>query len=261
MQQDLTRREALKRGAGLVGALAWAAPVVQVVGMSPAYAAVTSPVAEDCCIGPDGKSAKLATLTMDYLGGNNDCTTSSFTQSASLVTCADIGVGPLPDLAYIVASHQESIFENDGVTIKPAARIWFQGPVGEGGSFTAEAVAATETALKGETWIHIFSGGAPVEANYRQKVAFHTSCSEPLFTGDKFAGIVITSCTSEVKTNASAIGKQSGATEGEAVESDSVVEDTTTTTTTTDPESLTTPGDAGDQGSEDPAIAETTTGG
>lgn len=39
--QGLTRREILKRGAALGGALAWSAPIVQVVGMSPALAQQT----------------------------------------------------------------------------------------------------------------------------------------------------------------------------------------------------------------------------
>lgn len=39
----ITRREALRRGALLGGALAWATPIVQVVGMKPALAQTVSP--------------------------------------------------------------------------------------------------------------------------------------------------------------------------------------------------------------------------
>lgn len=39
----ITRREALRKGAILGGALAWATPVVQVVGMKPAFAQSVSP--------------------------------------------------------------------------------------------------------------------------------------------------------------------------------------------------------------------------
>lgn len=42
-QTGLTRREVLKKGAVLGGALAWGAPVVQVIGMRPAMAQNTSP--------------------------------------------------------------------------------------------------------------------------------------------------------------------------------------------------------------------------
>ena len=45
----ITRRQALKRGAVLGGALAWATPVVQVIGMKPAFAQVASP-ASDCVV-------------------------------------------------------------------------------------------------------------------------------------------------------------------------------------------------------------------
>ena len=38
----LTRRQTLKRGALLGGALAWATPVVQVIGMKPAFATTPS---------------------------------------------------------------------------------------------------------------------------------------------------------------------------------------------------------------------------
>ncbi len=43
-QEGLTRREALKRGAAVGGAMLWASPVVQTIGMSRAAAAATSPV-------------------------------------------------------------------------------------------------------------------------------------------------------------------------------------------------------------------------
>lgn len=41
--EGLSRRDLLRRGAALGGALAWATPVVQVIGMSPALANVPSP--------------------------------------------------------------------------------------------------------------------------------------------------------------------------------------------------------------------------
>ncbi|NOY55796.1 MAG: hypothetical protein GXP34_07385 [Actinobacteria bacterium] len=46
-QVGLTRREALKRGAAVAGAL-WAVPIVQVVGLRPAYAQTTSPAWINC---------------------------------------------------------------------------------------------------------------------------------------------------------------------------------------------------------------------
>lgn len=40
----LTRRQLLKRGAALGGALVWTTPVVQVIGLNPAFAQATSPL-------------------------------------------------------------------------------------------------------------------------------------------------------------------------------------------------------------------------
>jgi hypothetical protein len=42
----ITRRQALRKGAILGGALAWATPIVQVIGMKPAFAQVVSPFTE-----------------------------------------------------------------------------------------------------------------------------------------------------------------------------------------------------------------------
>jgi hypothetical protein len=51
-EEGLTRREALKKGAILGGvALAWTTPAVQIVGMSPALAATTSPGVAGCSPG------------------------------------------------------------------------------------------------------------------------------------------------------------------------------------------------------------------
>lgn len=44
-QEGISRREALKRGVKLTGAVLWATPVVQAIGMTPALAQTTSPVA------------------------------------------------------------------------------------------------------------------------------------------------------------------------------------------------------------------------
>ena len=48
----ITRRQALKKGAIFGGALAWATPVVQVIGMKPAFAQVASEGAAGLILGP-----------------------------------------------------------------------------------------------------------------------------------------------------------------------------------------------------------------
>lgn len=200
MQQNLTRREALKRGAMTVGALTWATPAMQVVGISPAYAQEPSAGEKNCCIDADGKTVKLTVLRMKYLGFDQFCDTSSFTQDDSLVSCTDFPDGPLlPNPAYIIASNQESIFKGNGA-LKDSAKIWFQGSVSEGSDFDLDTtLEPLDTVLKGETWVHIFDF-EPVPGDslpYRQKVGFHTSCSEPLFTGDQFGSVRVVDCEHE----------------------------------------------------------------
>ena len=71
----ITRRQALKRGVVLGGALAWATPVVQVVGMRPAMAQTVSPgcrieirvlfgAPRSCCVWKDLLSCASALPTV-----------------------------------------------------------------------------------------------------------------------------------------------------------------------------------------------------
>ena len=59
-ETGITRRELLKRGAVLGGALVWATPVVQTIGMRAAFAQSTSP---DC--------PNLYCVKADVKGGSN----------------------------------------------------------------------------------------------------------------------------------------------------------------------------------------------
>jgi hypothetical protein len=67
-QTGLTRREILKRGAAFGGALVWATPVVQVMGMSSAHARPVSPGCIRYCLKweTDGNQRILDTETGDY---------------------------------------------------------------------------------------------------------------------------------------------------------------------------------------------------
>ena len=63
-KDGLSRRDFLKRGAALGGALVWVTPVVQVVGMRPAFAQTVSPgaatlVLEDVVLPPVGNWGRL----------------------------------------------------------------------------------------------------------------------------------------------------------------------------------------------------------
>lgn len=62
----LTRRDALKRGAKLGGAVLWMTPVVQAIGMRPAFAQTTSPTCASCCV-------KIDAGGCDGINPNNTC--------------------------------------------------------------------------------------------------------------------------------------------------------------------------------------------
>ena len=55
VDQGISRRDLLKRGAALGGAVVWMTPLVQTVGMGPAFAETVSPgIVEDDCDDDDG---------------------------------------------------------------------------------------------------------------------------------------------------------------------------------------------------------------
>lgn len=65
--EGISRREALKRGLKLTGAVIWATPVVQAVGMRPALAQTVSPSADSCCVKVNADG------TCDGINPNNTC--------------------------------------------------------------------------------------------------------------------------------------------------------------------------------------------
>jgi hypothetical protein len=73
----ITRRQALKRGALLGGALAWATPVVQVIGMRPAFAQVPSPT---CTI-------RLSVLCFTLPQEVCDCIDACIEAGGGLISC------------------------------------------------------------------------------------------------------------------------------------------------------------------------------
>ena len=63
----ITRRQALKKGAIFGGALAWATPVVQVIGMKPAFAQVASPVGDRVVTIVTGAVTRCFLVTQEVL--------------------------------------------------------------------------------------------------------------------------------------------------------------------------------------------------
>ena len=84
INEGLTRREALKKGAMLGGALVWAVPVVQTVGMSAAMAQI--PSEGTCCLRVFLTATKVSSnrIRLDYkvknCGPNNDDSVAMFVQ-------------------------------------------------------------------------------------------------------------------------------------------------------------------------------------
>lgn len=70
----LTRRETLKRGLK-IGAVLWVTPVVQAIGMRPAFAQTTSPVPCEETVSFRAKSVGSTSWEEDPGFGTNDCIT------------------------------------------------------------------------------------------------------------------------------------------------------------------------------------------
>jgi hypothetical protein len=79
----ITRRQALKRGAIFGGALAWATPVVQIIGMKPAFAQVTSPVGDRVVTARTGNTAHCFIVTHEVF----DCFEAECVGEANQLSC------------------------------------------------------------------------------------------------------------------------------------------------------------------------------
>ena len=86
----ITRRQALKKGALLGGALAWATPVVQVIGMQPALAQTVSPGCQ-VAVQPIPGGPVIACIT--YPQSLCDCVAAAGTDEAAAALCF---VGAVP---------------------------------------------------------------------------------------------------------------------------------------------------------------------
>ncbi len=140
-----------------------------------------------------------------------DCSETSHSQDPTRVTCTDTFVDndppvgeldPLPDRVYIVA--------NDKATWNHSqAHTWFTGFVNKYDNhffpdrsnemeIDINAVTGGLTRLRGNLVVHIFDNNPAEEGTtLLQKVSFHTSCSEPLFTGDQFGSLLLFDCIGE----------------------------------------------------------------
>lgn len=131
---------------------------------------------QDCC--PDRKK-KPRVLTMRYTG--EDCTASNHAQAPGKVTCT--GNPGFASPVRIRATDKSN--PNDS-----HAKVWFDGTVNLNDTFVIDA--GREKHLKADTFVFIYStvGNGPL----LQSIKFHTSCSQPLRTGDQFGSLVLEAC-------------------------------------------------------------------
>ncbi|GIV30801.1 MAG: hypothetical protein KatS3mg029_0152 [Saprospiraceae bacterium] len=142
---------------------------------APACNLTPPPPPVDCCA--DGN--KIAKITMTYTG--QDCSATSHSQDPSKVSCSGDPAGATT--VVIIAS------EKQGGT----GKIWFSGQVNLHESFVIDAANAGEDRLKAETWVDVKS----TSGQLLQRIRFHTSCSQPLATGDQFGSLQVKSIVLE----------------------------------------------------------------
>jgi hypothetical protein len=128
-----------------------------------------------CC-----NTGDLRSLTLQYT--SLSCAATTHGQDGGDVTCTDFG--PLPDTVFVLVTDEEDPFD-------AGADVWFQGIVGPGEMFTADAVNANEDDLASRTSVHIFSADGSTRL---QSVEFRTNCSDPLAVGDQFGAMLVVDC-------------------------------------------------------------------
>lgn len=131
---------------------------------------------EDCCADGDKPTA----LELVYTGEN--CNATNTSQDEDKYNCE--GDPAFAQQVYIVASDDESVLDAD--------RIYFAGNVMLDEHFVITAAMAGEDNFKSRTYVSIFADQSM--NTLLQQVEFHTSCSQPLFTGDQYGSILIFSC-------------------------------------------------------------------
>jgi hypothetical protein len=130
-----------------------------------------------CC-----ENGRPRQLTMRYEG--DDCSATSSSQAAGFVTCEDFG--PLPATVFIRSTNKPFGAGNPVV--------WFEGTVMLGETFVIDAANGGEPRLRGNTYIHVLDAAG---GTLLQSAGFHTSCSQPLFVGDRFGASLIVDCVGE----------------------------------------------------------------
>ena len=132
----------------------------------------------DCC-----EQDKPTALTLQYVGGG--CDDSSHGQDAKKAKCE--GDDVFAPSVRILATDRSSPDASK-------AKVWFEGEVLLDGTFTISAANAGEDKFKSNTWLHLLD---PIDGTPLQSLSIHTSCSQPLAAGDRFASIRVIGCGEE----------------------------------------------------------------
>ena len=185
-QTGLTRREVLKKGAVLGGALAWGTPVVQVIGMRPAVAQVTSPTCENLyCVKAEFSGSTLGIFQNCSPGvnrgqGRGNCLAISGQESdfdqASFEFRTSIQVE-----STLCPSHEDgSPVEGIKITLPAGCDLALIGEqTGTPDAFTGDRAAAAKCGLKGETLVDACDPPTDVgeDAEGRTTICFPIECS------------------------------------------------------------------------------------
>jgi protocatechuate 3,4-dioxygenase beta subunit len=143
---------------------------------------------QSCC-----DYGRVAALLMEYTAGG--CAASKHSQAADKVVCANYG--PLPDMVYIIANNSDT---------PTASPVWFSGWVSKGGTFLIDATRGGATTLGTDTRIHIYTGDPSAGGVRVEFVKFHTSCSQPLFSGNQFGSSLVQACFGQNQPLLAALG-------------------------------------------------------
>lgn len=154
-------------------------------GVSPCSAGQTCDEANDRCVSPALATADFCddgvdpvSITFSFVGGS--CSDTSHSQPAGLVDCTGLPI-TLPTARIIIADR--SNLGSGGV------RIYFDGTVTLGTTFTASAAIAGETILRAEAYFFIRD---PLAALVDVQTGhFRADCEHPIEAGNQFGALRI----------------------------------------------------------------------
>lgn len=139
------------------------------------------PPPEDEAVCANGKPA---TMLLRYTGEDPSASDNSQTPDKAYA----IGDPAFASPVRIRVSDRRKLFDSK-------ARVYFDALVPLNGTFTVDSAVVGDTHVRSTTVVHILD----LNGNLLQYVEFHTSCSQPLFTGDQFGSIVLEDFTTELR--------------------------------------------------------------